>query len=178
MPELTRREMLAMLLAAPAAGRCWAEDASGWVPLFDGKTLNGWKASEHEGTFKVVDGGIVAQGERSHLFYVGPVHGADFRNFELAAEIKTMPGANSGVYFHTAFQPSGFPSAGFEVQVENNDPAPLTGYVERKKTGSVYGVRNVFKTFVKNDEWITMSIVVRGKRVQTRINDMLVVDYG
>ena len=177
MPELTRREMLAMLLAAPAAGRCWAEDASGWVPLFDGKTLNGWKASEHEGTFKVVGGEIVAQGERSHLFYVGPVHGADFRNFELAAEIKTMPGANSGVYFHTAFQPSGFPSAGFEVQVENNDPAPLTGYVERKKTGSLYGVRNVFKTFVKNDEWFTMSIVVRGKRVQTRINDMLVVDY-
>jgi Domain of Unknown Function (DUF1080) len=107
----------------------------------------------------------------------GPVHEADFRNFELAAEIKTLPNSNSGVYFHTAFQPSGFPAAGFEVQVENNDPVATTSYVERKKTGSLYGVRNVYKTFVQNGEWFRMSILVRGKQVQTRINDMLVVDY-
>jgi hypothetical protein len=183
MPELTRREILAMLLTAPAATSCWAQepsDTSAWTPLFDGKSLNGWKPSEHEGSFKVVDGEIVAHGERSHLFYTGPVHGADFRNFEFAAEIKTLPGSNSGVYIHTSFQPSGFPSAGFEVQVENNEPqsgGPLTGYVERKKTGSLYGVRNVYKTFAKNNEWFTLSIQVRGKRVQTRINNMLVVDY-
>ena len=177
MPELTRREILAMLLAAPAATRSWAQDSSEWFPLFDGESLNGWKPSEHEGTFKVADSQIVAHGERSHLFYTGPVEHADFRNFELEVEIKTMPGANSGVYFHTAFQSSGFPSAGFEVQVENNDPAPLTGYVERKKTGSLYGVRNVYKTFVQNGEWFRMSILVRGKQVQIRINDMLVVDY-
>jgi len=183
MPELTRREILAMLLTAPAAAQCWSQasqhssESSNWIPLFDGKSLNGWKPSEHEGSFKVVDGEIVAHGERSHLFYTGSVHGADFRNFELSAEIKTLPGSNSGVYFHTAFQPSGFPSAGFEVQVENNGPAPLTGYVERKKTGSLYGVRNVYKTFAKNNEWFTLSIQVRGKRVQTRVNDLLVVDY-
>jgi hypothetical protein len=181
MHELNRREILAMLLTTPAIASTWSQDISGtgppWIPLFDGKSLNGWKPSEHEGTFKVVDGEIVAHGERSHLFYTGPVRGADFRNFELSAEIKTLPGSNSGVYFHTAFQPSGFPSAGFEVQVENNPPAPTTGYVERKKTGSLYGVRNVYKTFAKNNEWFTMSIQVRGKRVQTRINDMLVIDY-
>ena len=115
MPELTRRKILAMLLTAPAATSCWAQDpsdTSAWTPLFDGKTLNGWKPSEHQGSFKVVDGQIVAHGDRSHLFYTGPFQGADFRNFELALEIKTTPGSNSGVYFHTAFQPSGFPSAG------------------------------------------------------------------
>jgi len=183
MHELTRREMIAMLLAAPAVHSCWAEEASGtaeWISLFDGNSLNGWKASEHEGSFKVVDGEIVVHGERSHLFYTGSVYGADFRNFEFSAEIKTLPSSNSGVYFHTTFQPSGFPSAGFEVQVENNWPeagAPVSGYVERKKTGSLYGVRNVYKTFTKNNEWFTLSIAVRGKRVQTRVNDMLVVDY-
>ncbi len=177
MPELTRREVLATLLAAPAATFAWSQNFSDWFPLFDGKSLTGWKPSEHEGSFKVVDGEIVVHGERSHLFYTGPVQGADFRNFEFSAEIKTLPNSNSGVYFHTAFQPSGFPAAGFEVQVENNDPAPTTSYVERKKTGSLYGVRNVYKTFAKNNEWFRMSILVRGKQVQTRINDMLVVDY-
>jgi len=177
MSELTRREILSMLLTAPAASYAWGQESSDWFPLFDGKTLNGWKPSEHEGTFKVVDGQIVAHGERSHLFYSGPVHGADFRNFEFSAEIKTMPNANSGVYFHTTFQASGFPAAGFEVQVENNPPVSTTGYVERKKTGSLYGVRNFYKTFAKNGEWFRMSILVRGKQVQTWINDMLVVDY-
>ncbi|WP_109485026.1 DUF1080 domain-containing protein [Occallatibacter savannae] len=183
MSEVTRREVLGLLLAAPAVASCWAggsgED-SGWVPLFDGRSLDGWKASEHEGTFKVVDGEIVVHGERSHLFYTGPVHGADFRNFEFSAEIKTLPGSNSGVYFHSAYQESGFPSKGFEVQVENNAPEPgaeKTGYEERKKTGSLYGVRNVYKVFAKNGEWFRLSIAVRGKRVQTRVNDMLVVDY-
>lgn len=176
MPELTRREILAMLVAAPAAYSLEG-DSSDWIPLFDGKSLDDWKPSEHEGTFKVVDGQILVHGERSHLFYTGPVHGADFRNFEFTAEIKTMANSNSGVYFHTAYQPSGFPAAGFEVQVENNEPHPTTGYVEHKKTGSLYGVRNVYKTFARNGEWFRMSILVRGKQVQTRVNDMLVVDY-
>jgi hypothetical protein len=177
MPQCTRRDILGMLLAAPAAARAWAADSYDWIPLFDGKSLQGWKPSEHEGTFKVVDGEIVVHGDRSHLFYTGPVHGADFRNFEFTAEIKTLPNSNSGVYFHTAFQPSGFPEAGFEVQVENNDPAPIHGYLERKKTGSLYGVRNVYKTFARNSEWFRLSITVRGKQVQTRVNDLLVVDY-
>lgn len=57
MPALTRRHVLALLLAAPAATRAFAQDTSaGWLDLFDGKTLNGWKASEHEGTFSVVKG--------------------------------------------------------------------------------------------------------------------------
>ena len=122
MPALTRRDVLALLLAAPAAARSLAqasgsENSAPWIPLFDGKTLDGWKASEHEGTFSVVDsqggnGQIRVNGMRSHLFYTGPVHAADFKNFEFSADVMTRPGANSGIYFHTAFQPTGFPAAG------------------------------------------------------------------
>src|SRR5512141_464897 len=75
-----------------------------WQSLFDGKTLDGWKASENPGSFKVVDGQISCDGPRSHLFYVGPDAKADFKNFELSVEARTLNGANSGVYFHTAFQ--------------------------------------------------------------------------
>jgi hypothetical protein len=167
---------MALLLAAPAALNAFADDAGGWIPLFDGKSLDGWKASEHADTFSVRDGQIVVHGERSHLFYVGPAHHADFKNFELSADVMTRPGANSGIYFHTAFQPSGFPAAGFEVQVENTDK-PGTEHAERKKTGSLYAVRNVYKQFVSDNEWFRMNILVRGKQVQIRLNNMLVVDY-
>ena len=55
-------------------------ETAGWISLFDGKTLNGFKASENKDTFSVRDGMIVVDGPRSHLFYVGPVENADFKN--------------------------------------------------------------------------------------------------
>jgi hypothetical protein len=46
--------------------------AEGWVKLFDGKSLTGWKANEVVESFSVKDGAIVAHGQpRSHLYYVG-----------------------------------------------------------------------------------------------------------
>jgi hypothetical protein len=176
MPPLSRRDLIALLLAAPAAAYAFNDDSADWIPLFDGKSLDGWKPNEHADTFKVVDGQIVAHGERAHLFYVGPVRNADFKNFELSADVMTRPGANSGIYFHTAYQPSGWPAAGFEVQVANTHEG-ANGYKERKKTGSLYAVRNVYKQLVNDNEWFRMNILVRGKQVQIRLNDMLVVDY-
>ncbi len=176
MSTLTRRDLIALLLAAPAAAYAFKDDPGDWISLFDGKSLDGWKANEHADTFKVVDGQIVVHGERTHLFYVGPVHSADFKNFELSADVMTRPGANSGIYFHTAYQPSGWPAAGFEVQVANTHEG-ANGYKERKKTGSLYAVRNVYKQLVNDNEWFRMNILVRGKQVQIRLNNMLVVDY-
>ena len=175
MSTLSRRDVIGLLLAAPAGIYAFNDDSADWISLFDGKSLNGWKASEKTESFKVVDGQIVAEGGRSHLFYVGPLHNADFRNFEFSAEVMTRPNANSGIFFHTAYQPSGWPSAGFEVQVSNTDGRP--GYTERKKTGSLYAVRNVYKQLANDNEWFRMNILVRGKQVQVRVNEMFVVDY-
>ena len=88
-----------VLLSAPLATA-----ADDWVSLFDGKTLAGWKASEAPGSFRVVDGAIACDGPRSHLFYVGADGKASFENFEAEVEVMARAGANSGFYFHTAFQ--------------------------------------------------------------------------
>jgi hypothetical protein len=173
MLPISRRDLLTSLLVLPAALRA---DTADWIPLFDGHTLDGWKASEHRGSFRVVDGQIAAGGPRSHLFYAGKVRNADLKNFELKAEVMTRPGANSGIYFHTRFQPQGWPEKGFEVQI-NNTYRGEGDYRERKKTGSLYGVRNVYKALVNDDEWFQLHILVRAKQVQIRLNDMLVVDY-
>ena len=79
MPTLTRRDLIALLLAAPAAAYAFNDDSRDWISLFDGKSLDGWKPNEHADTFKVVDGQIVVHGDRTHLFYVGSVHNADFK---------------------------------------------------------------------------------------------------
>lgn len=167
---LTRRSFVGTMTAMGLSA------ADGWAELFDGHSLAGWRASENKTSWKIIDNQIAAEGPRSHLFYAGPVRAADFRNFELEVEALARPGCNSGVYFHTAYQERDFPYKGFEIQI-NNTATGEGGYRERKKTGSLYGVRNIYKQFVADDEWFKLHALVRGKNVQIRLNGMLVVDY-
>jgi len=144
--------------------------ADDWVSLFDGKSLDGWKASEAQGTFSVKDGAIVVFGPRSHLYYIGPVANHDFKNFEFKADVMTMPGSNSGIYFHTAYQETGFPDKGFEVQVNNS-------HTDWKRTGGLYDIQDVRDVPAPDNQWFTERIVVQGKRIRTYVNDKLIVDY-
>jgi len=160
--------------AMTALGLSAAEEP--WVELFDGRSLKGWRASENASSWKVVDGTLSADGPRSHLFYTGPVRGARFRNFELEVEVLTRPLCNSGIYFHTAWQETGFPRKGFEVQIANSYIGE-GAYRERKKGGSLYGLRNIYKQFAADDRWYKINVLVRGKNVQIRQDGLLLVDY-
>ena len=147
-----------------------AEKSAGWQLLFNGKSLDGWKPSENQGTFTVQDGELVVFGKRSHLFYQGPVANHDFKNFELKLDIKTFPKANSGVYFHTEYQETGWPDKGYEVQVNNT-------HKDVKKGAGLYAVKDNFEAPAKDGEWYTMTVRVEGKRVQTFVNGRQIVDY-
>ena len=145
-------------------------NADEWVSLFDGKSLDGWKVGNHPETFKVEDGMIVVNGETAHLFYDGDVKNHDFKNFEFKADVMTTPGSNSGIYFHTAYQEAGWPSKGYEVQVNNS-------HTDWRRTGGLYAIEDVKEVFVKDNEWFTEYIKVQGKHVTIKINDKTVVDY-
>jgi hypothetical protein len=147
-----------------------------WQPLFNGKNLDGWKISENPGSFTVQDGAIVCRGPRAHAFYTGPDQMVSFKNFELKADVLSKPGANSGIYFHTTYQEDGWPSEGYEVQI-NNTHKGSGNYRELKKTGSLYAVRNTYKSIVRDNEWFNMHILVTGKRVQIKVNEILLVEY-
>lgn len=174
--DISRRRFAAMLSAVAAAAPVSIAADENWVSLFDGRSLSGWRASENKTSWKVIDGCLATDGPRSHLFYEGPAQGAGFRNFEFEAEVMSQPRANSGIFFHTAFQEPGWPAKGFEIQV-NNSATGEGSYRERKKTGSLYGVRNVYKAMAKDGEWVKIHIAVRQKNVQVRLNGTLVVDY-
>jgi hypothetical protein len=146
------------------------ETADGWISLFDGKTLNGWKANENPETFKVEDGRLVVDGPRAHLFYVGNGTTPEFKNFEFKAQVMTKPGANSGIYFHTAYQDGGWPAKGYEVQVNNS-------HSDWRRTGSLYAIDDVREVLVPDNEWYTEHIIVQGKKVTVKINDQTVVEY-
>jgi hypothetical protein len=181
-----KRTLTTLALIAITAGRVFAADAkpnmltpaeksAGWNLLFDGKSLDGWKASEDKAAFSVEEGCIVTfakpeVGKRSHLFYAGSVANHDFKNFELQLDIKTYPKANSGVYFHTEYQETGFPNKGYEVQVNNT-------HKDLKKGAGLYAIQDNFQAPAKDEEWYTMTIKVEGKHVQTFVNGKQIVDY-
>lgn len=155
--------LLLLLAAAPAA---FAQD--GWTSLFNGKDLTGWKVSGNQPSFQVKDGALVANGPVAHAFYDGPVNNHDFTNFELMVDVMAAPSSNGGIYFHTEFQEKGFPTKGFEVQVNNTyatDPA---------KTASLYHVKDVsldeIRGMTKDDEWFTEHIIVQDKTVTIKLN--------
>ena len=141
-----------------------------WVSIFNGKSLNGWKVGENAQTFSVQNGEIVVHGETAHLFYVGDYMNHNFKNFEFKAKVMTWPNANSGIYFHTEYQESGFPNKGFEVQVNNS-------HSDWKRTGSLYDIVDVKEVYVKDNVWFTEYFKVEGKHVVIKINDKTVVDY-
>lgn len=147
-----------------------AEQKDGWHLLFDGKSFDGWQASDKPGTFSIADGAIVVKGPRSHLFYTGPVANHDFRNFELSIDVMTKAKANSGVYFHTEWQPEGWPYKGYEVQVNNSHSDP-------KRTASLWSIKDNLESVAKDDVWFTLTVRVEGKHITTSVDGKLVIDF-
>ena len=148
------------------------EKKDGFVLLFDGKSLDGWKAAENPKSFSVVDGKIVADGPRAHLFYVGDVCKHNFKNFELRLRVFNHPKANGGVFFHAVYQEKGWPlKQGYEAQVNNT-------YKDPKKTGSIYNYNNVMESPVNDDEWWDYTIRVTGRKIATIVNGKVVAEYA
>ena len=164
-PRITTLLLVAAaLLLTPFAGS--AEDKDGWISLFNGKNFDGWKIGDaKQGKWKIENGNIVANGPVSHLYTI-----KEFKNFEFKAEVMTTPGSNSGIYFHTKYQETGFPSAGYESQVNVSHGDPV-------KTGSLWGVVKLYETPAKDNKWWEQHIIVRGQNIVVKINGKTVLDY-
>ena len=159
-------KLIAIILAATAS----FSFAGDWIQMFDGKTLKGWKVnSESPQTFSVEDGAIKVEGPRAHLFY-GADGNAKFKNFEFECEVKTAKNANAGIFIHTKFQDKGWPSQGYECQVNATQK-------DWRKTGSIYSFQDVKGPGHKDDEWFTYNIKVEGKKVTVTINGKVTNEY-
>jgi len=155
------------------ASAATASDAD-WHVLFDGSGLEGWRSNqETRDVFSVTDAGeLKVEGGRAHLFWLGrdgiP---ARFKDFEFQAKVKTTEGSNSGLFFHTEYQASGWPGDGLEAQINSS-------HKDRRKTGSLYAVSDVLDDAPSKDgEWFDYLIRVEGKTVTVRVDGKVVNSY-
>ncbi|MES2924563.1 MAG: DUF1080 domain-containing protein [Verrucomicrobiota bacterium] len=156
------------LITALVAPLTAAETEIGFVSLFDGKTLDGWKVNEAPAAFSIEDGAIKANGNRCHLFYEGKVNGAKFKDFELRLDVMTRKNSNGGLFIHTEFQKDGWPG-GYEIQVNNSQSDP-------QKSGGLYNTVKNLEPFA-DDTWMNYVIKVKDGTVTVKVNDKELVNY-
>lgn len=142
-------------------------EQAGWTPIFDGRSLDGWRISDG-GEWKVENGELVGSGQTSHIFSPR----GDYGDFELRAKVRINDGGNSGMYFRVAHGP-GWP-AGYEAQINSSHSDPV-------KTGSLYNLSLVKTELVPADTWFDYHVSCRdeaeGVHVVIRVNGVVVNDF-
>lgn len=135
---------------------------SGSGTLFDGKDSNKWKMT---GDVSVQDDIMTLKGTDA----LAVLKNGKYKNFDLTLDLRTTPGGKGAVWFHT--DPT--LKKGYRIAI-NNDRADKVWW---KMTGSLVSVRNLTKSFVKEDQWFKMDIRVAGQEIDVNINGEPVVEY-
>jgi hypothetical protein len=168
--------MLCFLLAAGGAqvsGAAEAED--GFVPMFDGKTLAGWKTT---GNWIVEEGGVVAlhprPGERGwqrYDAYLTTVR--KYKDFIIDLEFKINKAGNSGVFLRVG-DPTDHVKSGFEVQILDTHGKANPG---NHDCGGVIGTAAPSKNMAKPaGEWNRYVITCRGNQLKVELNGQQIID--
>ncbi len=140
-----------------------AELADGWISLFDGQTLFGWKAGS-QADWRVEDGAIlVGSGEKGLLYTT-----TQFADYVLRVDFRSEPGTNSGIFLHTPPQPLDPAADCYELNIaEADNPFPTGSLVHRQKA----------EVAAPSGQWHTFEATVDGGRVAIKVNDQPAVDY-
>lgn len=153
------------LAAIPAGAAEDKKDDKGFVQLFNGKDLSGWKTHpDDKAKWEVVDGVLVGTGPAGHLFSERD----DYENFVYRVEAMINDKGNSGQYFRTQFGRS-FPK-GYEAQINSTHGDPV-------KTGSLYNFVKVLEAPHKPDEWFTQEVTAVGNHIIIKVNGKTTVDF-
>lgn len=171
------KRLFVAVLGLLMASQVWAQAPAGkgWISLFDGKDLKGWKNNGQEKW--VVEGGTLA-GESTVGHYSYLTTQKTFSNFVLRVKFNPEKG-NSGVFTRsriTGDSPATGPDIeGMQVEV---DPTRNTGSIyESGHRGWVAMGTPECEHAIKPGEWNEMEITEQGVHYVTRLNGVPCVDF-
>ncbi len=130
--------------------------------LFDGTEPKEW---EINGNIKVTDGILTLTGPDASAI----LKSGNYKDFELIMKVRTSPGGKGYIAFHTNPEAS----KGYRISINNDRQDPVWW----KMSGSLISVRNLTKSFVKEEEWFQMNIRVDGQMITASINGEPVMEY-
>ncbi len=145
----------------------------GFTPLFDGKTLNGWKLVGGHGPGSIVENGII----------VCPADGGgnlfterEYSNFVLRFEFKLSPAGNNGIGIRAPYDGDAA-YVGMEIQVLDNEAPEYKDLRPAQYHGSVYDVFAAKRGFLKPaGQWNVEEITANGRHITVKLNGTVITD--
>ena len=137
--------------------------SDGWIKLFDGQSLFGWKPAK-QANWRVENGTIVVdEGEVGLLCTT-----TQYADYELSVEFNSAKGTNSGIFLHTPPVPTDPSADCYELNIADQDnPFPTGSLVRRKKISG------------PNDktDWQKFDITVKGGKVIVKLDGKQILDF-
>jgi hypothetical protein len=135
-----------------------------WTELFDGISLDGWKADQNPGSWSVKDGAIRGEGADSRLIY----QSEKCVDCELKMDVRISKGGAAGIYVRGSAADGSF--RGYEAIINNTGADP-------SRTGSLAGSVKVPDQMVADDTWFNADVLVQGNHVQISVNGKVTADF-
>lgn len=169
--------LVAALFVAPLTAQ-----SDGFTPLFDGKTLNGWRG------YKKADAADTRWKVENGILTIPEIDGKDTRgnrdiistgtydNFDLRWEWKAAPGANSGLKYFVLEDESS--AIGHEYQLIDDERHADAKIGPHRQTAAFYDVLPATGRPIKPaGEWNTSQVIVKGMHVEHWLNGKRVLQY-
>jgi hypothetical protein len=138
--------------------------ADGWIQLFDGETLFGWKANS-ELNWRVEDGALVADEGQPGLLQST----SRFADYELKCDFRVEQGGNSGIFLRSAFTPTDPAADCYELNICDSHP--------QFKSGSLVKRAQPKKEITADGEWHTFHVRAEGPRIVVHFDGEEILDY-
>lgn len=150
-----------------------------YQPLFDGKTLNGWRMAQHDSA-----PGIAWSAENGEIaFDPTKGHGSDiittrsFKDFDLSIDFKVSEGGNSGIKYFLL--PNTTLGCEFQIIDDSRHADAKLGVNGNRQTGALYDIfpPDANKPYKGANEWNTARIVAKGNHVEHWLNGTKILEY-
>ncbi len=154
-----------------AASCCDPVDEVGYVSIFNGKNLDGWKGPLSN--YEVKDGSISCIKGKGGTIYTE----RKFNDFSVKLEFKLPAGGNNGLAIRYPGKGNAAYHGMCELQVLDNTHPRYAKLDPRQFHGSAYGIVAAKKGFLKKiGEWNEQEVIVRGSTITVFLNDEIILD--
>ncbi|MDQ6632397.1 MAG: DUF1080 domain-containing protein [Verrucomicrobiota bacterium] len=149
------------------------QNETGFVPIFDGQSLNGWKLMDRNGLGYAVTNGIIfcARGGGGNLFTE-----KEYEDFILRFEFRLEAGSNNGIGIRAPYEGDAA-YLGMEIQVLDDTTKKYGTLRPEQHHGSIYDVVAAKVGFQKPvGEWNVEEITAQGRHIKVVLNGTTITD--
>lgn len=140
------------------------EISAGWLQLFDGATLFGWKANNSI-EWKIADGVVYADKGEPGLLLTS----CEFADFELRCDFRLERGGNSGIFLRSLFEPRNPTTDCYELNVCDSHPD--------FPTGSFVGLAKPDKPVLGDGGWHTYRVIAAANKIDVAFDGKKILSY-